>query len=93
MNENQRKQLIHPTYDTVAPGYDRSALRFFHDSATHLVKQLQLAGEEVFIRSEGNTLVLIPKSASRWRHVHACAGKLRGDIERNQVDGFDTRDW
>lgn len=46
MNETQRKELIRQTFDTVAPGYDRPALRFFHDSAVHLVNQLDLAGDE-----------------------------------------------
>lgn len=46
MNEIQRKQRIQQTFDTVAPGYDRPALRFFHDSAAHLIEQLQLVGDE-----------------------------------------------
>lgn len=43
MNKNLDKALIRQTFDTVAPGYDRPALCFFHDSAAHLVEQLQLA--------------------------------------------------
>ncbi|MBI5330188.1 MAG: methyltransferase domain-containing protein [Betaproteobacteria bacterium] len=46
MNENQRKELIRQTFNTVAPGYDRAALRFFPESAAHLVSRLQLAGDE-----------------------------------------------
>lgn len=64
-----------------------------NSQAVRLPKEFRLQEDEVFIRREGDTLVLIPKPALRWRHVHACAGKLRGDIERNQVNDFDTRDW
>ena len=63
-----------------------------NSQAVRLPKEFRLQEDEVFIRREGDTLVLIPKPASRWRHVHACVGKLRGDIERNQVNSFDTRD-
>ena len=64
-----------------------------NSQAVRLPKEFRFQADEVFIRREGDTLVLIPKAASRWRHVHACAGKLRGDMERNQVNVFDTRDW
>ncbi len=46
MDEAQRRELIRRTFDTVAPGYDRPALRFFQDSAVHMAEQLQLAGDE-----------------------------------------------
>lgn len=46
MDETQRKEFIRQTFNTVAPGYDRPALRFFPESAAHLVDQLQLAGHE-----------------------------------------------
>lgn len=46
MDEAQRKEFIRQTFNTVAPGYDRPALRFFPESAAHLVAQLQLAGHE-----------------------------------------------
>lgn len=46
MDETQRKEFIRQTFNTVAPGYDRPALRFFPESAAHLVAQLQLAGDE-----------------------------------------------
>ena len=46
MDESQRKEFIRQTFNTVAPGYDRPALRFFPESAAHLVAQLQLAGDE-----------------------------------------------
>lgn len=46
MDETQRKEFIRQTFNTVAPGYDRPALRFFADSAPHLVELLHLAGNE-----------------------------------------------
>ncbi len=46
MNKSLDKHLIRQTFDTVAPGYDRPALRFFHDSARCLVEHLELAGGE-----------------------------------------------
>jgi ubiquinone/menaquinone biosynthesis C-methylase UbiE len=46
MNKILDRERIRQTFDTVAPGYDRPALRFFHDSALQLVAQLGLAGDE-----------------------------------------------
>ncbi len=46
MDEAQRKEFIRQTFNTVAPGYDRPALRFFPDSAALLVEQLRLTGDE-----------------------------------------------
>jgi len=46
MDETQRKEFIRQTFNTVASGYDRPALRFFTESAAHLVAQLQLVGNE-----------------------------------------------
>lgn len=46
MDATERKEFIRQTFNTVAPGYDRPALRFFPESAAHLVAQLQLAGHE-----------------------------------------------
>lgn len=46
MDESQRKEFIRQTFNTVAPGYDRHALRFFAKSAVQLVEQLELRGDE-----------------------------------------------
>jgi antitoxin VapB len=64
-----------------------------NSQAVRLPKEFRLQVDEVFIRREGDTLVLLPKPASRWRHVRACAGRIRGDLERNQATDFETRDW
>jgi len=46
MDQAQRKAFIRQTFDTVASGYDRPALRFFPDSAARIVEHLGLAGDE-----------------------------------------------
>ena len=46
MNEQERKQHIQKTFNTVAEGYDRPALRFFADAAAILPELLQLQGHE-----------------------------------------------
>ena len=46
MNDEERKQMIKETFNTVSEGYDNPALRFFEDSATHLAGYLKLKGSE-----------------------------------------------
>ncbi len=46
MNEQERKMMIMDTFNTVAAGYDRDALRFFPESAKLLAGALGLAGNE-----------------------------------------------
>ncbi len=46
MDEQERKTMFKKTFDTVAEGYDNSALRFFPDSAEHLSSLLNLKGDE-----------------------------------------------
>jgi len=64
-----------------------------NSQAVRLPKEFRFQDDEVYIRREGDTLVLIPKLASRWRHVLTCVGRMRGDMERGQPAGFDARDW
>jgi ubiquinone/menaquinone biosynthesis C-methylase UbiE len=45
MNDEQQR-LIKSTFDTVADGYDRHALRFFVDGAAHMATRLALRGDE-----------------------------------------------
>ena len=44
--DDARQQLIRETFDAVADGYDRHALRFFHDGAVHMATSLRLRGDE-----------------------------------------------
>lgn len=46
MDEQQRKAMLKETFDTVSNGYDNKALRFFPDSARHIVALLGLRGDE-----------------------------------------------
>jgi ubiquinone/menaquinone biosynthesis C-methylase UbiE len=46
MDQQERKAMIKETFNTVAPGYDHPALRFFPDSAEHLADSLALRGDE-----------------------------------------------
>lgn len=46
MNEQERKKMIRDTFNTVAAGYDRHALRFFSESAKLLTGVLSLEGNE-----------------------------------------------
>lgn len=64
-----------------------------NSQAVRLPKEFRFQEHEVYIRREGDTVVLIPKPATRWRHVLACAGRMRGDLERRQPANFDARDW
>jgi antitoxin VapB len=64
-----------------------------NSQAVRLPKEFRLAEEEVEIRREGDAIVLLPKSSTRWRHVRACLGKFKGELERNQPTQPDQRDW
>ena len=46
MDEEQRRTMLKGTFDTVAPGYDGGALRFFPASAENMVSLLSLCGDE-----------------------------------------------
>jgi len=46
MNEQERKKMVRDTFNTVAPGYDRPALRFFSESADFMAGFLNLEGNE-----------------------------------------------
>lgn len=46
MSEEQKKNMLKSTFDTVAEGYDNTALRFFPETARHLAALLPLAGDE-----------------------------------------------
>ncbi len=46
MNEQELKQHIQKTFDTVSPGYDNGALRFFEYAAQGLPAVFEFAGDE-----------------------------------------------
>lgn len=46
MDEQEKKEFFKNTFNTVAEGYDSSAMRFFPDSAKHISSYLDLKGNE-----------------------------------------------
>lgn len=64
-----------------------------NSQAVRLPKEFRFDEDEVFIKKAGDNLVLIPKKASRWKHLKTCLGKFKGEFERKQPEGFDARDW
>jgi ubiquinone/menaquinone biosynthesis C-methylase UbiE len=46
MNRDEQKQKVMNTFDTASEGYDCAGLRFFSKSAAHLIKLMQLKGDE-----------------------------------------------
>ena len=75
MNEEDRKIMFKKTFDTVANGYDNSALRFFPESANHLSSLLNLKGyEHVLDIATGTGNVAL---------------RLAEDLPQGQVTGID----
>jgi antitoxin VapB len=64
-----------------------------NSQAVRLPKEFRLSEAEVEIRREGEAIVLLPRSATRWRHIRACLGKFKGELERRQPTRPDQRDW
>ena len=58
-----------------------------------LPKEFRFQEGEVYIRKNGDNILLIPKKTERWKHVKACLGKFKGTFERSQAGNFDARDW
>ncbi|MEK7361152.1 MAG: AbrB/MazE/SpoVT family DNA-binding domain-containing protein [Pseudomonadota bacterium] len=64
-----------------------------NSQAVRLPKEFRFQEGEIFIRKQGDVVLLIPKKAARWQHVKSCIGKFKGDIERAPQAAFEERDW
>lgn len=64
-----------------------------NSQAVRLPKEFRFQDDEIFIRKQGDTVMLIPKKATRWQHLKNCVGKFRGEIKRESQGAFEERDW
>jgi len=64
-----------------------------NSQVVRLPKEFRFQEGEVYIRKNGDNILLIPKKTERWKHVKACLGKFKGTFERSQAGNFDARDW
>jgi ubiquinone/menaquinone biosynthesis C-methylase UbiE len=73
MDQQRQKALLKETFDTVAAGYDGSALRFFPASAARMAELLELRGDERVLDvacGTGNASLALARSVPRG-HVTA----------------------
>lgn len=73
MNDTERKQHIQKTFDTVAPGYDRPALRFFANAAAVLPELFKFRGDEQVLDVATGT-----GQAARALACHVPRGRVTG---------------
>ncbi|OHC69562.1 MAG: hypothetical protein A2045_14545 [Rhodocyclales bacterium GWA2_65_20] len=64
-----------------------------NSQAVRLPKEFRFQDAEIFIRMQGDAVLLIPKKAARWQHLKGCVGKFKGDVERAPQQAFEERDW
>ena len=64
-----------------------------NSQAVRLPKEFRFQDDEIFIRKQGDTVLLIPKKAVRWQHLKSCIGKFKGDFEHALQAAFEERDW
>jgi len=64
-----------------------------NSQAVRLPKEFRFQEREIYIRKHGDTVLLIPKKATRWQHVKNCVGRFKGEFERMSQTTFEERDW
>lgn len=64
-----------------------------NSQAVRLPKEFRFQDDEIFIRKQGDTVMLIPKKAVRWQHLKNCIGKFQGELGRPAQATFEQRDW
>jgi antitoxin VapB len=60
--------------------------------AVRLPKAFRFEGNEVYIKRVGNGVLLTPK-ANPWQSLLESLNEFEGEIERNQPEKPDERDW
>lgn len=63
-----------------------------NSQAVRLPKEFRFQESEIFIRKQGDAILLIPKKATRWQHLKSCIGKFKGDFGRAPQQAFAERD-
>lgn len=53
-----------------------------NNQAVRLPKEFRFKEDKIFLRKQGDTVLLIPKNTARWQHLKNCIGKFKGDFER-----------
>ena len=51
-----------------------------NSQAVRLPKEFRFQEGEIFIRKQGDVVLLIPKKAARWQHLKSCIGKFKGNF-------------
>ena len=64
-----------------------------NSQAVRLPKEFRFQDDEIFIRKQGDTVLLIPKKTARWQHLKNCIGKFKGDFGHAPQAVFEERDW
>jgi antitoxin VapB len=64
-----------------------------NSQAVRLPKEFRFQEGEIYIRKQGDTVILIPKKAARWQHLKNCVGRFKGEFERVPRAAFEERDW
>src|SRR5919106_5193703 len=93
MEEAEFKKVVRQGFDEAAQGYDNPALRFFSDSAEHLVQKLQLQGNERFLdiaAGTGNVAIPLAKrlKGGRVEAVDLSPGMLQRAREKADRAGL-----
>ncbi|MBS4096214.1 MAG: AbrB/MazE/SpoVT family DNA-binding domain-containing protein [Sulfuricella sp.] len=64
-----------------------------NSQAVRLPKEFRFQEDEVYIRKQGDTVLLIPRKAARWQHLKACVGRFKGEFPALPEESFEERDW
>lgn len=64
-----------------------------NSQAVRLPKEFRFREGEIYIRKQGDAVILIPKEAARWQHLKNCVGRFKGEFQRPPGDAFEERDW